>query len=120
MEAKRHVAQAQSLEIQEKESSDYIEICMQAQGYEIVEDDCPTYMRTDSIPKSDPNFYSSLSQQQKNSVNIELGRKIRVVEGMQRIEPACYEPMEWFGKRFLRFENGWEPQIRMFPDFLSI
>lgn len=35
-------------------SSEYIELCMRAQGYEVVQDDCPSYLQTDTVPKVDP------------------------------------------------------------------
>jgi hypothetical protein len=79
---------------------------MQARGYEIVEDDCPPYLQKEmSMPKPDPDSYNSLTQNQKDKFNIETGKKIVAIEGMQKIEPACYEPMGWLGKRSLRLEK---------------
>lgn len=86
-------------------SSEYIELCMRAQGYEVVQDDCPSYLQTDTVPKVDPDYYRSLTQEQKDRVNYETGKKVVVIEQIQKIEPACYEPMGWLGKRLLRFEK---------------
>jgi hypothetical protein len=87
------------------ESSKYIELCMGARGYEVVQDDCPSYMQTDTVPKVNPDYYRSLTQEQKDRVNYETGKKIIAMERMQKIEPICYEPMGWLGKRILRFEK---------------
>src|SRR5947208_2133327 len=100
LQAKQHIGASD-----DAASSEYIELCMRAQGYEIVQDDCPSYMQTDSVPRVDPDYYRSLSQEQKDRLNYETGKKIVAIEQMQKIEPACYEPMGWFGKRTLRFEK---------------
>jgi hypothetical protein len=106
LQAKQHVVRDEPLEIQDRESSEYIELCMQAQGYEIVQDDCPATLQTDSIPSPDiGSSYNSLSQDQKDKLNRETGRKILAIEAVQKLEPICYEPMGWFGKRSLRFEK---------------
>jgi hypothetical protein len=89
----------------EAASSEYIELCMRAQGYEFVQDDCPSYLQTDTVPKVDHDYYRSLSQEQKDRLNIETGKKIIAIEQMQKSEPACYEPMGWSSKRTLRFEK---------------
>jgi len=86
-------------------SSKYIELCMRAEGYEVAQDDCPSYMQSDTVPKVDPDYYRSLTQEQKDRVNYETGKKIVAMEQMQKNEPACYEPMGWLGKRILRFEK---------------
>ena len=86
-------------------SSEYIELCMRVQGYEIVQGDCPSYIQTDTVPRVDPDYYRSLTQEQKDRVNYETGKKIVAMEQIQRIEPVCYEPMGWLGKRILRFEK---------------
>ena len=40
-------------DIQEKEKADSIEVCMRAGGYELIEDSCPTSIRTSLIvPRS--------------------------------------------------------------------
>ena len=38
-------------------------------------------------------------------MNYETGQRIVAIEQMQKIEPACYEPMGWLTKRNLRFEK---------------
>ena len=108
LEAKQHVAIDEPLEIQDNESSEYIELCMQAHGYEVVEDDCPRPLQSfNSIPKVDPDFYRSLGKEQKDNLNVETGKKIMAIEELQKIQPACYEPMGWFSKKLLRFERYW-------------
>jgi hypothetical protein len=102
-ELKEHARTAD--QVQDLPASDYVALCMRAQGYEIVEDDCPAFMRTNLIPKPDPEFYDSLSENQKNRLNMETGTKIMNMEAMQKIDPACYEPMGWFDKRILRLEK---------------
>jgi hypothetical protein len=91
LQAKQHTRTDVEIAIQDQESSEYIELCMRARGYEIVEDDCPTHLRIDSIRKPDPEFYNSLSEKQKDQLNLETGRRIVAIEGMQKIEPACYD-----------------------------
>jgi hypothetical protein len=65
----------------------------------------PELLQTDTVPKVEPDYYRSLSQEQKDRLNYETGKKIVAIEQMQKIEPACYEPMGWFSKRTLRFEK---------------
>ena len=78
-------------DIQEKEKADSIEVCMRAGGYELIEDSCPTSIRTSSM--------SSISYE-------EIGKKLKAaLEAMQRIEPVCYEPIGSSGKRFLWLEQ---------------
>jgi hypothetical protein len=78
-------------DIQEKEKADSIEVCMRAGGYELIEDSCPTSIRTSSM--------SSISYE-------EIGKKLKAaLEAMQRIEPVCYEPIGSSGKRLLWLEQ---------------
>jgi hypothetical protein len=58
-----------------------------------------------TVPKPDPDYYHSLSREQKDHFNIETGKKIIALERMQKIEPTCYEPMGWLGKRTLSLEK---------------
>jgi hypothetical protein len=97
----------------DSDMAENIELCMRAHGYEIVTNDCPASVRIDyenhifpdSIPKPNPNVYNSLTKEQQDRLNIETGKKIEAIEAMQKIEPACYEPMGWFGKRSLRLKK---------------
>ena len=76
LQTKQHTDQTQSIGVQNKETSEYIELCMGAKGYEIVQDDCPAYLRTDSLPKPNPDFYNSLSKEEKDKLNLETGKKL--------------------------------------------
>jgi hypothetical protein len=77
-------------DIQEKEWANSIEVCMRAGGYELIEDSCPTSIRTGSIV---PHYE-------------EIGKKLKAaVEAMQRVEPVCYEPIGSSGKRLLWLEQ---------------
>jgi hypothetical protein len=105
LQAKQHTDPNEDVQIQDVKSSEYIELCMQAHGYEIVEDNCPVRIRTDSVSKPDPHFYASLSESEKYKLNLETGKKLMAIEGIQKIEPACYEPLGWVGKRSLRLEK---------------
>jgi hypothetical protein len=108
LQAKQHnIGASESIDVQDQETSEYIELCMRAHGYEIVQDGCPDNLSTDLIPRPDPEFYHSLNKEQQARLNLETGRKIRKIEGLQKIEPECYEPMGWFGKRSLRYEKKW-------------
>jgi len=81
-------------DIQEKEKADSIEVCMRAGGYELIEDSCPTSIRTSLIvPRSSVSYE-------------EIGNKLKAaLEAMQRIEPLCYEPIGSSGKRLLWLEQ---------------
>jgi hypothetical protein len=59
-------------------------------GYEVVENSCPI-------------GHSSLGSQSDDYV--ETGKKIVVLEGLQRIDPLCYEPLNWWGKRLFWLEQ---------------
>jgi hypothetical protein len=84
---------------------EYIALCMRAQGYEFFDDHCPdqSYL----IPKLDPDYLKSLSEEQQDRLHIERGGKMIAADRQQRSDPACYEPMGWFGKKVLRFERYW-------------
>jgi hypothetical protein len=93
---------------QSKDTVDYISLCMRAHGYEVVQDDCPKEgLLRYTLPKVDPEFFSSLSQEQKRSFSIERSKDLEIIERLATLEPACYEPMGWFGKRFLKLEKEW-------------
>ena len=77
-------------EIQAKAETDTLELCMNARGYEVVENDC-------TIGRS------SLGHQLDDYV--ESGKKVIALEGLQRIDPHCYEPLTWWGKRLLWLER---------------
>jgi hypothetical protein len=92
-------------EVRDRESTEYIELCMRAQGYEFVQDNCPRYIPTNIVPKADPDYGRSLTEEQQRQHYIEVGIKIIAIAQIQKIEPTCYEPMGWFGKRILRYEK---------------
>jgi hypothetical protein len=77
-------------EIQAKVETDTLELCMNARGYEVVENSCPIGR-------------SSLGLQSGDYV--EAGKKIIALEGLQRIDPHCYEPLNWWGKRMFWLEQ---------------
>ena len=77
-------------EIQAKAETDTLELCMNARGYEVVENSCPIGR-------------SSLGLQSGDYV--EAGKKIIALEGLQRIDPHCYEPLNWWGKRMFWLEQ---------------
>lgn len=77
-------------EIQAKAETDTLELCMNARGYEVVENSCPI-------------GHSSLGIQSGDYV--ETGKKIVALEGLQRIDPLCYEPLNWWGKRLFWLEQ---------------
>lgn len=89
-------------EVDDKQNTDNIELCMRAQGYEFI-DPCSTH--AERLPLPDPATYRTLSEQQKTLHNIEVGKMVIAVEALQRREPACYEPMSWMGKQVLQFER---------------
>ena len=108
LQVKQHIRTTQNIEAQEHESSGETELCMQAHGYEIVEDNCPVYLRTDSIvaaARANAEAYSNASDAEKKRMYIETGTKIRRMEDIQKISPECYQPMGWLGKQILRFEK---------------
>lgn len=77
-------------ETQAKAETDTLELCMNARGYEVVEDDCPTGR---SSLGHDPGDYTV------------SGKKIMALEGLQRIDPHCYQPLSWWGKRLIWLER---------------
>ncbi|MGY2903638.1 hypothetical protein [Bradyrhizobium sp. URHC0002] len=77
-------------EIQAKAETDTLELCMNARGYEVVENSCPI-------------GHSSLGSQSDDYV--ETGKKIVALGGLQRIDPLCYEPLNWWGKRLFWLEQ---------------
>jgi hypothetical protein len=81
-------------EIQDKEKSDAIELCMRARGYELLEESCPTDIRSSPIvPRSSASYE-------------EIGKKlVSALKAIQRIEPLCYEPTGSIGKRLLWLER---------------
>jgi hypothetical protein len=77
-------------DIQAKAETDTLELCMNARGYEVVENSCPIGR-------------SSLGPESGDYV--ETGKKIIALESLQRIDPHCYEPLNWWGKRLFWLEQ---------------
>jgi len=77
-------------EIQAKAETDTLELCMKARGYEVVENSCPIGRTSLGLQSGD---------------YVEAGKKIIALEGLQRIDPHCYEPLNWWGKRMFWLEQ---------------
>jgi hypothetical protein len=97
LQVKQHMRTIQNIEAQDRKSSEETELCMQAHGYEIVEDNCPDYLRTDAI---DVNPWKATLEAYEAS----LADKIRM-KASKKIHPECYQPMGWLAKQILRFEK---------------
>lgn len=95
LQSKRQTQASQSEEVQEKESSDFIELCMRAAGYEFEGFFCPAHFQM-----------TTLLNRTGTETNLELGRKITTIENVQKIVVGCYEPMSWLGKQMLKMERA--------------
>ena len=79
-------------DVAQMEISDAITLCMEASGYERIEEECPKSFRTASVVRG--KTYEQTS------------REIKMLENMQKNEPSCYAPIKWYGKAMRRLEKA--------------
>ena len=94
LQATKHTQAIRDLEVQNQESSDFVETCMGAGGYEFDDDYCPIRFQKRALLK-----------RTGTETNQELGEKLARIEQVQKVVAGCYQPMSWFGKKALNLER---------------
>ena len=84
--------------------SDYAEACMRAHGYELNQDQCPR-LRDDVISRLDPAAIATLGEKLRRAYTEGIEKGLAALAAWRKVEPTCYEPIGWFGKRVLRIEK---------------
>jgi hypothetical protein len=95
---------------QDISAADDVGLCMRALGYEFVRDDCPFYMDAANM-RFDWGNYDAMSPEEQRHIDSKFTVKAADMNRRQKLEPACYEPMSWLGKRSLRIEK-WAGGVR--------
>jgi hypothetical protein len=103
-EATRHTAREDSA-ARLTLTSNYVEACMRAHGYELNQAQCPRVLREDSIQRLDPAALATLSEELRRAYTEGIEKSLAAMAPWRKAEPTCYEPMGWFGKRVLWIEK---------------
>jgi hypothetical protein len=77
---------------------------MRAHGYELNQDQCPKVLR-EGIQRLDPAALEALSKELRRVYLEQIEKQAAGLAAWRKVEPACYEPTGWFGKRVLRTEK---------------
>ena len=83
---------------------EYVEICMRAHGYELNQDQCPR-LRDDVISRPDPAALAAMGEKLRRAYTEGIEKGLAALAAWRKVEPTCYEPIGWFGKRVLRIEK---------------